>query len=160
MMSLILTVSTVNNWEQLFTLSFLMLFLKVTSISELMKSFWLWPYWKTDRNSLVTSFPSIHKHQHKAKANIEHFQCYLGLWYLAIDKMKLWQKFLVYAVFPATLLKKRLWHRCFTNFFEKHICTEHLRATDFSEYLYPKQYIATENKNIQKEAVKSKKDWS
>ena len=121
MMNLILTVSTVNNWEQLFTLSFLTLFLKVTSIIELMKSFWLWPYWKTDRNSLVTSFPSIHKHQHKAKANIEHFQCYLGLWYLAIDKMKLWQKFLVYAVFPATLLKKRLWHRCFTNFFEKHI---------------------------------------
>ena len=43
-------------------------------------------------------------------------------------------------------------------FLKNTFCTEHLRATDFSEYLYPKQYIATENKNIQKEAVKSKKD--
>ena len=27
-----------------------------------MKSLWLWQYWKTDENALVTSFVSIHKH--------------------------------------------------------------------------------------------------
>ena len=62
-MNIAMTVFSVNYWEQLFTSSSLMSFPTITSISKLMKSLSLWQYWKTYKNYLVTSFPSIHKHQ-------------------------------------------------------------------------------------------------